>query len=93
MCIDSFVLCFSATMGALYEQAKDEDGFLYVAYSGENTFGFQKGPIQTQPYPVPNKDLAESPERRERSRKLDWLLTWLENIPPHLSGHQIFKRS
>lgn len=31
-------------MGALYEYSKDEDGFLYVAYSGENTFGFQKGP-------------------------------------------------
>lgn len=44
MCIDSFVLCFSVTMGALYEDSKDEDGFLYVAYSGENTFGFQKGP-------------------------------------------------
>lgn len=27
-------------MGQLYEKEKDEDGFLYVAYSGENTFGF-----------------------------------------------------
>jgi len=32
-------LCFSWTMGELYEQHKDEDGFLYIAYSGENTFG------------------------------------------------------
>ncbi|XP_011845502.1 PREDICTED: gamma-aminobutyric acid receptor-associated protein-like 2 isoform X1 [Mandrillus leucophaeus] len=35
--------CFSLsslTMGQLYEKEKDEDGFLYVAYSGENTFGF-----------------------------------------------------
>lgn len=31
-------------MGVLYEDSKDEGGFLYVAYSGENTFGFQKGP-------------------------------------------------
>jgi GABA(A) receptor-associated protein len=23
----------------LYEEQKDEDGFLYVTYSGENTFG------------------------------------------------------
>lgn len=29
----------SLTMGQLYEKEKDEDGFLYVAYSGENTFG------------------------------------------------------
>lgn len=32
--------CFSLTMGQLYEKEKDEDGFLYVAYSGENTFGY-----------------------------------------------------
>lgn len=32
--------CFSITMGQLYDKEKDEDGFLYVAYSGENTFGF-----------------------------------------------------
>lgn len=29
----------SMTMGTLYEEHKDEDGFLYIAYSGENTFG------------------------------------------------------
>ncbi|GFO50134.1 autophagy-related protein 8-like [Plakobranchus ocellatus] len=29
----------SSTMGAIYEEHKDEDGYLYVAYSGENTFG------------------------------------------------------
>jgi hypothetical protein len=32
-------LQFSSTMGAIYEEHKDEDGFLYIAYSGENTFG------------------------------------------------------
>lgn len=26
-------------MGSIYEENKDEDGFLYIAYSGENTFG------------------------------------------------------
>lgn len=26
-------------MSALYEEHKDEDGFLYMTYSGENTFG------------------------------------------------------
>ena len=29
----------SATMGSIYNDHKDEDGFLYIAYSGENTFG------------------------------------------------------
>jgi GABA(A) receptor-associated protein len=26
-------------MSAIYEENKDEDGFLYMSYSGENTFG------------------------------------------------------
>ena len=29
----------TVTMGSVYEDHKDEDGFLYIAYSGENTFG------------------------------------------------------
>ena len=29
----------AALMSTIYEQYKDEDGFLYVVYSGENTFG------------------------------------------------------
>ncbi|PAA67664.1 hypothetical protein BOX15_Mlig012764g1 [Macrostomum lignano] len=29
----------SATMGQIYQDHRDEDGFLYIAYSGENTFG------------------------------------------------------
>jgi len=29
----------SANMGQIYDEHKDEDSFLYVAYSGENTFG------------------------------------------------------
>ncbi|KAJ0102654.1 hypothetical protein Patl1_04172 [Pistacia atlantica] len=28
-----------AMMSAIYEENKDEDGFLYMTYSGENTFG------------------------------------------------------
>ena len=36
---NSAVFIFSSTMGAIYEEHKDEDGFLYIAYSGENTFG------------------------------------------------------
>jgi len=26
-------------MSSIYEEHKDEDGFLYIVYSGENTFG------------------------------------------------------
>ncbi|KAJ0583056.1 autophagy-related protein 8C isoform X1 [Helianthus annuus] len=30
----------AALMSAIYEENKDEDGFLYMTYSGENTFGY-----------------------------------------------------
>mmetsp|Transcript_16102 Transcript_16102/g.18233 ORF Transcript_16102/g.18233 Transcript_16102/m.18233 type:complete len:120 (-) Transcript_16102:111-470(-) len=29
----------AALMSSIYEEQKDEDGFLYITYSGENTFG------------------------------------------------------
>mmetsp|Transcript_30314 Transcript_30314/g.69964 ORF Transcript_30314/g.69964 Transcript_30314/m.69964 type:complete len:122 (+) Transcript_30314:92-457(+) len=29
----------AAVMSTLYEEQKDEDGFLYITYNGENTFG------------------------------------------------------
>ncbi|CAN8103490.1 unnamed protein product [Discula destructiva] len=29
----------AALMSSVYEEHKDEDGFLYITYSGENTFG------------------------------------------------------
>ena len=32
----------AALMSTVYEEQKDEDGFLYIQYSGESTFGFGK---------------------------------------------------
>lgn len=31
----------AALMSNIYEEQKDADGFLYITYSGENTFGHQ----------------------------------------------------
>lgn len=33
----------AAIMSSIYDEHKDEDGFLYVTYSGENTFGDEDG--------------------------------------------------
>lgn len=33
------LLVAAALMSAIYEENKDQDGFLYMTYSGENTFG------------------------------------------------------
>ena len=32
----------AALMSTVYEEQKDEDGFLYIQYSGESTFGFEE---------------------------------------------------
>ncbi|KAL1922668.1 uncharacterized protein VTP21DRAFT_10207 [Calcarisporiella thermophila] len=37
--VDDMLPPTAALMSAIYEQHKDEDGFLYITYSGENTFG------------------------------------------------------
>jgi hypothetical protein len=37
--IPSFVWLAAAMMSSIYEEHKDEDGFLYFTYSCENTFG------------------------------------------------------
>ncbi|XP_041991379.1 autophagy-related protein 8C-like [Salvia splendens] len=33
----------ASLLSAIYDEYKDEDGFLYMTYSGENTFGFNEG--------------------------------------------------
>uniref|UniRef100_A0A9I9CLN0 Autophagy-related protein n=1 Tax=Cucumis melo TaxID=3656 RepID=A0A9I9CLN0_CUCME len=38
--VDNVLPPTGAIMSAIYEEKKDEDGFLYVTYSGENTFGW-----------------------------------------------------
>jgi len=37
--VDKTIPQSCVSMGQLYEEHKDPDGFLYIAYSGENTFG------------------------------------------------------
>ena len=37
--INSVLPPTAALMSSIYEEQKDEDGFLYITYSGENTFG------------------------------------------------------
>ncbi|CAN1258850.1 Autophagy-related protein 8f [Linum perenne] len=39
--VDNVLPPTGAIMSAVYEEKKDEDGFLYVTYSGENTFGME----------------------------------------------------
>ena len=36
---DRTLLRAAALMSEVYDDHKDEDGFLYITYSGENTFG------------------------------------------------------
>ncbi|CAL5442065.1 unnamed protein product [Camellia sinensis] len=39
--VDNVLPPTGGIMSAIYDEKKDEDGFLYVTYSGENTFGYQ----------------------------------------------------
>ncbi|KAF2223204.1 autophagy protein Atg8 ubiquitin like-domain-containing protein [Elsinoe ampelina] len=39
--VDEVLPPTAALMSSIYEEHKDEDGFLYITYSGENTFGEQ----------------------------------------------------
>jgi hypothetical protein len=38
-CVLPFESLAAQLMSSLYEEHRDEDGFLYITYSGENTFG------------------------------------------------------
>lgn len=47
----------AALMSTIYEEHKDEDGFLYVLYSGENTFG-ELTPLDISTIDFSNIDLS-----------------------------------
>ena len=38
----------AALMSTVYESHKDQDGFMYMMYSGENTFGAERLPIPAE---------------------------------------------
>lgn len=42
----------AALMSKIYAEHKDEDGFLYVQYSGENTFGGISRPLALHDAPA-----------------------------------------
>ncbi|KAJ6320570.1 MICROTUBULE-ASSOCIATED PROTEINS 1A/1B LIGHT CHAIN 3-RELATED [Salix viminalis] len=42
--VDNALPPTGAILSSIYDEKKDEDGFLYVTYSGENTFGCQMLP-------------------------------------------------
>ena len=52
------IYVFSSTMGQVYSEHRDEDGFLYVAYSGENTFGHCSSTWQRLLMAVANDDVV-----------------------------------
>ncbi|KAK4398536.1 Autophagy-related protein 8C-like, partial [Sesamum angolense] len=67
----------AAMMSAIYDENKDEDGFLYMTYSGENTFGkavsrckriYKAFPPNTtkQLYLKQRNCKEEDPERKQR---------------------------
>lgn len=37
--VNNTIPCSSSTIAQIYENSKDEDGFLYILYANENTFG------------------------------------------------------
>ena len=37
--VDNQIPMQSSLMSSVYDQSKDKDGFLYIKYAGENTFG------------------------------------------------------
>ena len=39
MTVNGSLLSSNNTVGDIYENMKDDDGFLYMIYTGENTFG------------------------------------------------------
>lgn len=40
--VDNHIPMQSSLMSSIYDQSKDKDGFLYIKYAGENTFGYSK---------------------------------------------------
>lgn len=52
----------AALMSTVYEQHKDEDGFMYMIYSGENTFGAGEEVQNEHVGKTPEAELADEVE-------------------------------
>lgn len=58
----------SALIGELYQQFRDEDGFIYIMYSGENTFGAEH-PLSGEADVLSSESDRE--ERKEEDRQVE----------------------
>ncbi|GMG98683.1 hypothetical protein Nepgr_000523 [Nepenthes gracilis] len=61
--VKNFLPPSAAMMSAIYEENKEDDGFLYMTYSGENTFGTFEIKLQDDLYIIsmePKKKMTRS---------------------------------
>ena len=47
--VNDYIPSTSQTVSQLYQEHKDEDGFLYVKYASENTFGVRETKVSQMP--------------------------------------------
>ncbi|KAK8979870.1 hypothetical protein V6N11_066070 [Hibiscus sabdariffa] len=68
--VDSVLPPTGAIMSTIYDEKKDEDGFLYVTYSGENTFEYQRTPAVDDDCGGPSMDDGMEGQRGNRKNHM-----------------------